>query len=492
MNERHAQLFVLAGAWLSLVAFVIGGSILLPPEKKLSDASPALLYKIALNDTSESGAVPTGEGRMLIADIEQMQLSLFEDGRLIKSFPILSKGRPGTPWETPTGSYLVQTKEESHYSSIGGTWMPYSMQFYGNFFIHGWPTYKNGKQVPIGYSGGCIRLSTNDARELYEFTPRGARLVVLGDVRTKEFATSSRFYLRGEGMPPLITATSFVVADIDSGKVLWERNALLPAKPEGLTLLATALTALETVNQYKVVRMSEVLMGRAVLRKYAIGTIDEMPVGTLIYPLFFDGNDTAAQVFAREHGTKQFVSYMNEKSGAIGMTHTVFGGADSSSESTTTARDIMTLLSYVEARKHFLIDVSLAPNKLLTDEDGEERFYWINKNPWIISGDGAFRGGIADINPLGGGNAAVLFELPVSEFGSRTIAFVILNSESIEKDIWELRRFVEEHFVYGIERVEPLFVREENEPTPNILHRIRGVLNLERWMSNTSNETSDI
>ncbi len=491
MNDRHAQLFVFVGAWLSLVAFMIGGSILLPAEKKLGDDSQALLYKIALNDTAPRPELPTPQGRMLIADIEQMQLSLYENGKLLKSFPILSKGRPGTPWETPTGSYVVQAKQELHYSSIGGTWMPYSMQFYGNFFIHGWPTYTNGNPVPIGYSGGCIRLSTNDAREVFEFTPSGVRLVVLGEARAKEFATSSRFYLRGEGMPPPISSKAFVVADIDSGKVLWERNALQSAKPEGLTLLATALTALETVNQYKLVRMSEVLMGHAVLRKYAIGSIDELPVGALIYPLFFDGNDTAAQVFAREHGSKQFVAYMNEKGEAIGMTDTIFSGAQSSSESTTTARDMMTLLRYVEARKHFLIDVSLAPNKSLTDEDGEERFHWINKSPWIISGDGTFRGGIADINPKGEGNAALLFELPVSEFGSRTIGFVIIDSQHVEKDIVELRRFVAEHFVYGIERVEPLFIREENEPTPSILNRVRGVLDLEQWMRNTRKETSD-
>ena len=41
------------------------------------------------------------------------------------------------------------------------------IQFDGNYFIHGWPYYPDGTSVAKGYSGGCIRLSTEDAEELY-------------------------------------------------------------------------------------------------------------------------------------------------------------------------------------------------------------------------------------------------------------------------------------------------------------------------------------
>ena len=345
MNDRHTQLYMFAGAWFSLVAVVIGGSMLLPPAKDDALRSTALLYKFAINDVVKKEQKAPIEGRALIANLETMELSLYEDATLFKSFPILSKGRPGTPWETPSGSYAIQLKEPKHLSSIGGTWMPYSMQFYGNFFIHGWPTYMNGKEVPAGYSGGCIRLSTLDASEVYKFIPKGGKLIVLNSTRASEFATSSRYYLYGEGDPPDISAGAFIVQDIETGKILWERNADERKTPGGLIALTTALTALETVNQYKIVRMSELLLGKSVLRKHSIGAIDEMPVGTLIYPLLFDGNDTAARVFAREHGTKQFVRYMNEKSQAIGMESTEFSSALSTEVSTTTVRDLATLLS---------------------------------------------------------------------------------------------------------------------------------------------------
>ncbi len=479
MNKTYARLLLFAGACLSLVALIIGGSLLQPVQKTVSERSTALLYKFAANvpASTQSGISPIG--RVLIADLESMQVSLYDGGVVKNIFPILSKGRPGTPWETPTGAYTIQAKEVKHYSSIGGTWMPYSMQFYGNFFIHGWPTYVNGKDVPVGYSGGCIRLATEDARMVYEFIPRGAKIMVLSGVKDDEFATSSRYYLHGEGHLPKISASSFVVADANTGATLWERRARDLKGPKGLALLASGLTAVETVNQYKLVRMSELLMGSAILRKYSIGAIDEMPAGTLMYPLLFDGSDTAARVFAKEHGTKQFVTYMNEKSRAIGMNDTIFGGALSSDESTTTARDLMTLLRYVNERKHFLLDVTLAREQTLTDVDGDERYNWTNKNPWVLSGDGAFRGGLVANDPSGHSGAMLLFDLPLAEFGPRTIAFVIMDSDDVAGDISALRRFIGEHFVYGVEREGGAFIRETEDPTPNLLQRVKELMNLE-------------
>lgn len=493
MKRQNAKLFLLSGAWLSLMAFIVGGSLLLPQQLTVPEKEAALLYKFASNDLPPASPRAPESGKSLIADLDLMQLSLYDGGVLVKSFPILSKGRPGTPWETPRGTYVIQTKETKHRSSIGGTWMPYSMQFYGNFFIHGWPTYSDGTDVPIGYSGGCIRLSTKDAEEIYEFTPKGATVLVLGALPPDQFATSSRFYLRGGGMPPEISASSFMVQDVDSGRVLWERAQNEPKHPGGLTQMATALTALETVNQYKIVRMSELLLGKAVLRKHSIGEVDEMPVGTLIYPLMFDTNDTAARVFAKEHGEKQFVRTMNQKASAIGMSESKFTGVVSTDDATTTARDLATLLRYVEANKHFLIDVTLAKDRTLSDKDGDKRYVWENRNPWVLSADGEFRGGVVGVsNQADKKNAMVLFDLPVSEFGTRKIAFVVLDSSNITADIEALRTFVTEHFVYGAERASDTFIREGEEPTPGLLKKAKDLLELEKVLQDEVEYERDV
>jgi hypothetical protein len=483
-KKRHAQIYFFAGLWFSFIAIVISVSMLLPVTKELAQGSPALLYKVAMNEefTRPINISIPSKGKLIVADLDGMQLSLYDGSTLVRSFPILSRGREGTFWETPTGKYTIQTKEPKHFSSIGGTWMPYSMQFYGNFFIHGWPTYANGGEVPKGYSGGCIRLSSLDAAEVYAFTDIGTRVFVLGGTPKEHFATSSRYYLRGEGKLPDVGASAFLVSDLNSGTVLWGRNANSLHRLGSLVALPTALTALETVNQYKIVRMGELLLGRSILRKYSIGALDELPAGTLVYPLLFDTNDTAGKVFAREHGTKQFVSYMNQKAAAIGMEHTSFGGALSDQDSTTTARDLFTLLRYVDTYKHYLIDVTLASDRVLSHESGEKRYSWENKNPWILSGDGAYRGGIAALRLDGSGSAMVLFTTPLSEFSDRTIAFILLDSPDLIRDVAVLRAFIAGHYVYGIEREEERFVREPDEPTPTLLHKAKTLEDLEKFL----------
>ena len=453
MTRSARQLCLLLGMWFSVVALTMAVSVFLP-ERPAKD-SPALLYPIDSVATSSRVSEQKSE-RALIANLESMQLSLYENAELIKTFPILSKGKEGTPWETPLGKYAIQLKEERHFSSIGGVWMPYSMQFYGNFFIHGWPTYPDGRNVPIGFSGGCIRLRTADAKEVYEFAPPGTRLLVEGGGAQERFSLTSRYYLRGGGSPPTLSAPSFLAADLLLNTVLWERKADMPVHPDDLVALVSGLTALETVDQYKVVRMSELLMGRPMLRKTSIGAADELPVGTLIYPLIFGGNDTAAKVFAREHGTKQFVKYMNEKADAIGMEQSEFSGALAIDDATTTARDLFLLLQYIDRSKHFLIDVSQAPERILYDKYGDERYRWENKNPWVRGEDARYKGGMISISGERSGSAMVLFDLPVSEFGGRTVALIVLHSDDVKKDVEDLRDFVSAHFVYGVTRETPL------------------------------------
>ena len=105
-------------------------------------------------------------------DLDKMELTIWKDG-VSETFPVLSKGDPERTNETPRGDFEALYMAEKHFSSIGHVWMPYSIQFKGNFFIHGWPYYPDGTDVPKGYSGGCVRLSTADAKRVYEFVKPG-------------------------------------------------------------------------------------------------------------------------------------------------------------------------------------------------------------------------------------------------------------------------------------------------------------------------------
>jgi hypothetical protein len=76
----------------------------------------------------------------------------------------ISSGRPG--YETPTGRFIMQRMDADHFSDeYDGAPMPYAIFFSRGLAIHG--TTQPGLGRPASH--GCVRLSVDHARELYEW-----------------------------------------------------------------------------------------------------------------------------------------------------------------------------------------------------------------------------------------------------------------------------------------------------------------------------------
>ncbi len=76
----------------------------------------------------------------------------------------ISSGRPGYP--TPTGRFIMQRMDADHFSDeYDQAPMPYAIFFSRGLAIHG--TTQPGLGRPASH--GCVRLSVDHARELYEW-----------------------------------------------------------------------------------------------------------------------------------------------------------------------------------------------------------------------------------------------------------------------------------------------------------------------------------
>jgi L,D-transpeptidase catalytic domain len=115
----------------------------------------------------------------VLVDLALMKLSTHSNGKLNKSYSLVSKGKPGSYYETPAGSYVAGHKFINKFSRLGNVYMPYSIQFQGNYFIHGIPYHQNGERVSSAYSGGCIRLNDNDAKEVFDFVKNDTKIIVV-------------------------------------------------------------------------------------------------------------------------------------------------------------------------------------------------------------------------------------------------------------------------------------------------------------------------
>jgi lipoprotein-anchoring transpeptidase ErfK/SrfK len=94
---------------------------------------------------------------------------------------MVSTGKASTP--TPVGSFSVTKKNLKAWSQAAGLWMPYWMQFKGAVAFHELPEWPNGQKegadhLGIPVSHGCVRLGIGPAKELYDWTPVGTKVVI--------------------------------------------------------------------------------------------------------------------------------------------------------------------------------------------------------------------------------------------------------------------------------------------------------------------------
>lgn len=236
------------------------------------------------------GTSETKPDKMIIADLLNMRITLVSSTTL-ETLPIITKGKPGSYYETPVGEYEVGLKSYKHFSTLGEVYMPYSVQFYANFFIHGIPYHTDGTRVSSSYSGGCIRLADVDAKKVYDFATPKMKVLVIGREDT------------------------------------YDQNQIILDAVSAYNILFTVV-ALESTNQEK-----EILWNG---NKTKIKNITEDIIS---------GNKNARNVIYSQLGNDNINNLMQNKANAIGLNSTTFENE--------TDRKI--LLNYVYNHKKFLM-----------------------------------------------------------------------------------------------------------------------------------------
>lgn len=429
------------------------GAISTEAGKLSSIAISKAFLRVSLGGSTAGVAHIPEKGEALAVDLDKKKISLYQDGILIDEFPVLSIGKAGSAWETPSGDYSILTKEEKHFSSIGEVWMPWSMQFFGNFFIHGWPSYADGTAVPEGYSGGCIRLSTEDAEKVFNFVHKGTSVSVFRsneNVDEQPTLLSSRYFITTDGSGPTVSAEAYLVTDMEDGTVLFEKDKDTPRPIASLTKLMTALVSLEAVNQFQVAKVSK----RAVETNGDAGELREgekIATSALIFPLLLESSNDAAEVLAEHVGRAHFINQMNEKAKALSLSSMTFSDPSGiSEENISNAVDLFRLVRYIYNDKSHLWGITNLADKTIPAIKGGYTHAWKNGNYYVKKEDQSYRGGKTGKTTAAGETFTAVFSLPLSEFEDRLIAVILLKSDNREKDTDTLVDFVKKHVYFGI------------------------------------------
>lgn len=119
-------------------------------------------------------------------NIEKQILIAFENGSEVYTFDVIT-GKDGK--ETTAGRYSIFRKEEKYISKTYGSEMPYTMFFTSDgkaihgthmsslrSYLHAYLTESVGSQ-------GCVGLTDDDAKALFEWAPLGTLVVIISDIK---------------------------------------------------------------------------------------------------------------------------------------------------------------------------------------------------------------------------------------------------------------------------------------------------------------------
>ncbi len=370
------------------------------------------------------------------ADLSAMIIRFYRNGKLLKEAPIQTKGRDGSWWETPVGLYKIISKKENHFSSFSHVWMPYSMQFQGNFFIHGPTRYSDGSPTPATYSGGCIRVGLDDVKEIYRLAEVGTPVLVFEESFNNGKELSK--YKNRNLLPDNIV---YLAADLENNFVFAENKFREKHSIASITKLMSALIAVEYINVER-----EVTIDTSMLVKTSIPRLsnnDPIAVLDLLSLLLMESSNEAALAIDGSLGENQFIRLMNIKSEAIGMKNSSFVDTSGvSSENVSTAEDLFNLAKYLYYNRSFVLHLSIGKENRVAY--GPRRYSNL-QNLNLILGTSGMVGGKTGLSSSAGDSIFAVFETEI-DGKKRPVAVIVLGSSDAKSDTRSLLKYIKDNF----------------------------------------------
>ena len=230
---------------------------------------------------------------------------------------------------------------------------------------------------------------------------------------------------------PKVSATSYLLADMESGEVFAAREATTTLPIASISKLLVALVARDTVDASSTVQIT------ATDRRETDGSPGQLRQGDsflasdLYYPLLMESNNSVAYAFARAGGGEEFIRRMLRLAHTIGMDETLLDDSSGLSENNeASVTDLFALARYISKNAPDLFEITTTPHYTLRATNG--RTYALgNFNVFASRAD--FVGGKTGYTDEAHETMIALFAID-----TRTIAIIVLGSEDRKKDVEKL------------------------------------------------------
>ncbi|MFA6050079.1 MAG: serine hydrolase [Candidatus Paceibacterota bacterium] len=292
------------------------------------------------------------------------------------------------------------------------------------------------EKVSVKYLGSSVVATKIDSVALgsddeNNFDIPAGREVLIND--GPDMAEGQYYFQSPDYIVPKTSADAYIVADVDTGEIIIEKNPEKIHPIASISKIITAIVARERMNQHDTVTVS-----RSSINIYGtaggLRSGEKILVTDLYYPLLMESSNDAADVFAEGYGYDKFISHMNAKAKEIGMTATSFFEPSGLSEkNVSTAADLFKLAQYVTERYPEIWDISRVRQYAILGHS------WSNGS--VLARRADFIGGKNGFTYEANQTAIVILNVKM-EGGPRRIAITLLQSGSRENDASLLQRFV--------------------------------------------------
>lgn len=432
---------------------------------------PDVPVNISFENIPDDSFLPPSTGKLIRANLITMQVTLYENGQIqTEPMKILAKGKIGSFWETPGGSYPIIDSAEDYYSEKAGAFFPYTLHLFGNYMIHGEPHDKDNR-VLKNNTGGGIRLSTENAKLIYEWVDSDTRVSIYSDSKLKpQVISSESTYVTATGETlPKVTAESYIVGDLDTGEIILEKNKDVAHPIASVSKLMTALVSINTMNQFEFATVSKQATKVYSVNKFSPG--EKIALSNLIYPLLLPSSNVAAEIIAEHAGRETFLKEMNDLAATLGMSSTDYDDPSGlSAKNVSTASDLFLLTKSIFKEKPFIWNITLVPTY------NAQGHYWKNISQFLKV-PGYLGGKSGQTDEAKQSNVAV-FKLPLSETGNRNIAIIVLRSNDRYTDTMKIFNFIKSRVVYGSNK--NITITNDKDLSSNIVMSFVGDIMLDR------------
>ncbi len=366
-------------------------------------------------------------------DGTEKTISLYQDGELVFETAIEQVPSAHSWFLAPSGLYRVANKNEKSYDAVNKTYYKNVVRFDKNFLIHGNVENTAGEVVEEPTRAGS-KISDSAAADLMVLAGNGVPVLV--HTPTAQSDTTFSYQLSG----PRVQARSFLAADVDSGIELFGSGETMVVPIASLTKLMTVVVAAEEYDLSSRIKVSQ--------ERYVTTLVPrlqgkyEANLFSLLQLLMVESSNEAAEVIASHMGREAFITKMNEKASALGMSDTVFtdpSGLDNTNVST--AKDLLTLTRYISQRHPFVWAVSMGEVEEFTPSEeflNLDNFNEVEQLTNILGGK------------IGETEAARQTSVSIHSYTlngeARRVAIIILGTEARNDNVKAVDRFIRQQY----------------------------------------------